>query len=477
MELTKQIQNIVSNYEATTLPPKIAQATALKTAMLAAMQDALSQPGQLAQALLAADFKVTPENLAMVEVLVNNGFSAKKENIVKMNQAQRLTKGDLRAAIFMLRNEMSLNEANAAILRAFAAGKENLAEHVAALARLVADLPASPDKTAILSHFLPIESPETPVLPPESRVMPLSSDTTMPKISQAVQNTPIPMLTPKIIDLPPNFTLPQLETQLLEASDGQISVLQAFELGTEAVTQLLETIFAEQPEILSHAKELATKHFQPRVVTGKTSDAAPTPPERQAIIDNFALKPNDIQNFPQLATRLYKAVETARLELPRLSAQAAVISEVLDNIANNMEFLTNLRESILIQIPINFYNQHEQAELFIFQNKQKQTGAGKGGQASALISLNLPNLGLVEGYVRREGHLVSLQFRLGDEAKQGLFRENITDLEENLVKIGFNLNSVLYRKITEKFKLTESEPAMDAAPAASAKIHNLDVLT
>ncbi|MCL2605083.1 MAG: DUF6240 domain-containing protein [Defluviitaleaceae bacterium] len=91
----------------------------------------------LIEILLNAGFKSTEENLAMLKLLMDNGIPLTKENILRMNQALKLTAvtestvdGPNPAtaahhgkALFMILNNIKLTTANAAQLEGFVSGK------------------------------------------------------------------------------------------------------------------------------------------------------------------------------------------------------------------------------------------------------------------------------------------------------------------------------------------------------------------
>ena len=522
MDITNQLGALAASYEAATMPVKpntellgqelnpaaaktqTHDAATKKAATLAlAVQTMLPEAGvaassdRLADVLMAAGFKATPENAAMLEALITSGIAATKENIGKMYQAVRLTGGDLSSATLMLKQNMQLNSSTATILADFSAGRQNLTKFLSNLGEIVQNLPQSPAKTAIVSLLtkLPIATAET-----------MAQQTPMPQAANLQANTAQPVqVTPSSIAMPSNATpeaslqnqqaaLPTQNTQAMQNASSTVSTAadQSSQQAPAVPSQSAPTVptqTAPQPVLgdnttipapaaeIAVARPTATTLAQNSVPaqTAATTDVAPAQTVQQSVSANFALAPLDVGDFPRLAADLGETIRAVRHELADLPLAAqAQIAEVLDNISNNLDFLSSLRDMTMLQIPINFHNQRETAELYVFNGKQSKGGKNKSDSASALISLNLRNLGLVESYVSREGQAVTIQFRLAKEGVRTLFIENMPKLEQGLSEIGFNLNSVAYREIAEKFKLTKPQSALEDASETPA-LYNLDL--
>ena len=518
MDITNQLGALAANYEAATMPVKpntellgqdlnlaanavkgqAHDAAAQKAAAVQAMlPEAAAVPsvGKLADVLMAAGFKATPENMAMLEALITNGIAATKENIGKMYQAMRLTGGDLPSATFMMKQNLPLNTATAAVLADFSAGRQDLAKLLADLGEIVQNLPQSPAKTAIVSLLtnLPTTAAESPAQQaPMPQPANLQANTAQPAPlptavptnaapEAALQNQPPAQVTQNAQPMP-NVPLaadaaanqPNQQTQAPAVPGQQAPVMPA---QTAPPTLLDGAVSAPATEVAAEvaARPTTLANTPVQAQPAVAAEPAPTQTIQQNITANFALAPPDVGDFPRLAADLGEAMQAVRHALADLPIAAqAQIAEVLDSIINNLDFLSNLRDVTMLQIPINFHNQREAAELYVFSGKQGKGGKNKNEATSALISLNLRNLGLVESYVSREGQAVTIQFRLAKEGVRALFIENMPKLEQGLSDIGYNLNSVAYREIAEKFKLTETQSALDDA-ADAPTLYNLDL--
>jgi len=364
---------------------------------------------------------------------------------------------------------------------------------VANLGEIVQNLPQSPAKTAIVSILtnrsdsLPQQAavPTTPTTPtaqhtPTAPVPTLTPAMTSETIAQSLPTASQPAYAPvqTASSQPAQLTQPApLNLSQIAPPTAEVpAVPPSAPADVSAVTT--QTADGTMPTTAPETAQNSGQPAQP-AITQPEQSIQPEQPIQQRVAANFALSPLDVAGFPRLAADLDATMQTVRLAMVDLPPEAlAQVGEVLDAINTNIDFLSGsaLREMTMIQIPINFHREQESASLYVFNNKQKQ---GKGGKnkstASAMLSLNLRNLGLVEGYVRREGQSVTIQFRLGKDSVRPLFINNMTTLEQGLASIGYNLNNVAYREITEKFRLTETEPAQDDVESAAPTIFNLDL--
>jgi len=91
---------------------------------IAAMMTA-AQAERLTEVLQGYAMKATPENVAMLQLMLENGIPLTKENILHMNHALKLTQSPDKA-MFMIQNNMRLTQANANQLNGLVSGQTNI---------------------------------------------------------------------------------------------------------------------------------------------------------------------------------------------------------------------------------------------------------------------------------------------------------------------------------------------------------------
>lgn len=133
------------------------------------------------------------------------------------------------------------------------------------------------------------------------------------------------------------------------------------------------------------------------------------------------------------------------------------ISKNIDNINKNIDFMSALKDTTFLQIPLNINNHQTNAELFVFKDKKKAKNKNKNC-GSALISLNLANLGNIETYINKIDNNISCQFRLEDKKIKNFIKENINLLNLYLKEKNLILKEVSFKEINESFSLISPEP-------------------
>ncbi|MCL2171943.1 MAG: hypothetical protein FWB71_07265 [Defluviitaleaceae bacterium] len=454
--------------------------SALEGAAVEALAKEMPQKPDLAQMLKAlltdAGFSPTRANVQKLEAMLGQDLPATKEVISKFNQAFRLTGEDAEQGAFLVKNGMKLNFENAEILKSLANGEFRLGEQIGELAREIAALPAAPSKTAILQAFLPVATPEPAVanLPQSPAPLPAAEIFTnspaapiSPENPAVTQNSPpLPILAnsetlqilenisanPKlqmIAEMPsPQAAFEAFDAILQEASAGKFPPLAAFVRDENAAFALVQRVFADAPEVAEKLIPQLREVFQQEIVKQITS---------QFTLDIFAP-----ENTAELVNNLRAAILVAA---PEISTSPQLVN-LTENILMTTDFLGNITEISYMHLPLLINSQELSAELFVFKDGRN---GGKTGGNSALISLDLLNLGLVEAYIQRADKSINCQFRLNLESTGEIIRKNIEMLAEGLRGKGFSLAAISYRHIDEAFVLTNREP--DDAPP---RVYNFD---
>ncbi len=129
------------------------------------------------------------------------------------------------------------------------------------------------------------------------------------------------------------------------------------------------------------------------------------------------------------------------------------ITNSLDNLNKNIDFMNNLKNSTFLQIPLNINNFYTTAEIFVFSNKKNKNQKSKNNSGSALISLNLLYLGKLEVFINKINNDVSCQFRLEKESTKNLVSENVDLLNNFLKNKNLNLKDISFKELNESFSI------------------------
>ncbi len=124
----------------------------------------------------------------------------------------------------------------------------------------------------------------------------------------------------------------------------------------------------------------------------------------------------------------------------------------------NIRFMNSMSQyNTFIQIPLNIWGQHTNGELYILKKSRKKIDPSN---ASILMSLQMPNIGLTEVLVNLTGRAVGFTFRVQDEEIASLIRENTTSLVEALNQKGYSIVNIDCGIIQKKTGLPEMDKVL-----------------
>lgn len=154
---------------------------------------------------------------------------------------------------------------------------------------------------------------------------------------------------------------------------------------------------------------------------------------------------NSIKNFYK---RLKSSIDNITDNLQK-SAQGSSLAKDMSQIKSNIDFMNDLNKNMtFVQLPVKFSESAGNGDLYVFTNKKAlKNGTDK---VSALLHLDMDNLGPMDIYVNLSGKNVSTNFCLESEEMLDFVYSNIDKLNERLTKLGY---------ITKfEMKLTQDNP-------------------
>ncbi|MCL2573628.1 MAG: flagellar hook-length control protein FliK [Defluviitaleaceae bacterium] len=155
-------------------------------------------------------------------------------------------------------------------------------------------------------------------------------------------------------------------------------------------------------------------------------------------------------------TELRALTEEMTVFLRQSGENNAPIRQSLDNISDMLDFGRNIGETkMYYQFPFILTGEQHSAELHIFKKKAARKTSGKN--ATALIGLDMANLGRVEILVNKAGRDVSLQFRTDSGRTIMHVNTNKAKLADMLSEVGYQLSGFGLKMIDEKFDIASGE--------------------
>ena len=105
---------------------------------------------------------------------------------------------------------------------------------------------------------------------------------------------------------------------------------------------------------------------------------------------------------------------------------------------NNLDFMNQLNQIFqYVQLPLQMSGQDAHGDLYVYRNKNKRVS--EDGSVSAVLHLDMENLGPVDVFVKMKENRVSTNFFVMDESILDLINDNIHILNERLEKRGYTM--------------------------------------
>lgn len=130
------------------------------------------------------------------------------------------------------------------------------------------------------------------------------------------------------------------------------------------------------------------------------------------------------------------------------------LTKILQDVESTLDFMNSMKDTLFLQIPININNNVTNTELYIFKDKNNKNKGNKNSKSgSALISLNLCNLGKLESLIKKVDNDIYCQFKLEKIFTKELIQKNTELLRNYLKEKKLILKEITFKNFDEKFSL------------------------
>lgn len=159
------------------------------------------------------------------------------------------------------------------------------------------------------------------------------------------------------------------------------------------------------------------------------------------LADRWSIKPEDVES-PEKVEELYQKLGKQLKGLSNLleenGQRGSSAYQNVTNLSQNVDFLQQINQTYAyIQLPLHLrQGEHKTGELFVYTNKKNL--AGKDGQVSALLHLDMEHLGPLDVYVALKDTKVSTKFYVQNDAILDYLEANMDVLTERLQKRGYD---------------------------------------
>ena len=165
------------------------------------------------------------------------------------------------------------------------------------------------------------------------------------------------------------------------------------------------------------------------------------------ISDQWLLKPLDVEkkeNIDNLYQRLGTQAKALAETISNTLGSESKIAQSANNLSNNLDFMNQLNQMFqYIQLPLQMTGQNANGDLYVYRNKNKRMS--EDGSVSAILHLDMENLGPVDVYVKLKDARVTTNFYVADDDVIELINDNIHILNERLEKRGYTMQASVMR--------------------------------
>lgn len=160
---------------------------------------------------------------------------------------------------------------------------------------------------------------------------------------------------------------------------------------------------------------------------------------QEYVKQELSLRPQDTskEKLDQVYSRLGRQLGALSEALGSAGQENSMLGKTVQNLNQNLNFLNQLNDAYsYVQLPLKMMDNDAHGELYVYANRQKK--AVREGEVSALLHLDMANLGPMDVYVQLRENNVSTRFYLPEEEMLDFIAEHIDLLNSRLEKRGYH---------------------------------------
>ncbi len=162
---------------------------------------------------------------------------------------------------------------------------------------------------------------------------------------------------------------------------------------------------------------------------------------QEYVKQELSLRPQDTnkEKLGEVYNRLGRQLGALSEALGSAGQENSMLGKTVQNLNQNLNFLNQLNDMYsYVQLPLKMTDQDTHGELYVYANRHKK--AVREGEVSALLHLDMANLGPMDIYVQLKDNNVGTRFYLPDEEMLDFIAEHIDLLNSRLEKRGYHMN-------------------------------------
>ncbi|MCI9071610.1 MAG: flagellar hook-length control protein FliK [Lachnospiraceae bacterium] len=162
---------------------------------------------------------------------------------------------------------------------------------------------------------------------------------------------------------------------------------------------------------------------------------------QEYVRQELSLRPQDAskEKLGEMYSRLGRQLGALSEALGSAGQEGSALGRTVQNLSQNLNFLNQLNDMYsYVQLPLKMMDQDAHGELYVYTNRHKK--AVREGEVSALLHLDMANLGPMDVYVQLKENHVGTRFYLPDEEMLDFIAEHIDLLNSRLEQRGYHMN-------------------------------------
>lgn len=171
-----------------------------------------------------------------------------------------------------------------------------------------------------------------------------------------------------------------------------------------------------------------------------------------SLLQECFIKPEEVaeeKNIKEIYQRLQRNLENAGNILKQNGGGESAAAKNVAGMSRNLDFMNQMNQMYAyVQLPLQMQEGRTNGELYVYTNKRSL--AQKEGNISALLHLDMENLGPVDVYVAMQNEHVSTHFTLADDETLSFLNEHMHILTERLEKKGYHTQVEMKVQPTEE---------------------------
>ena len=226
-----------------------------------------------------------------------------------------------------------------------------------------------------------------------------------------------------------------------------VSALKSAGVSEDALNELIKAGSGDQAALLRQLSELYDKTIHNsagadrawgRLFSSDTFNEL----LKNNIASSWTIRPDDVSdkdNVRNLYERLNSQVKQLTSLLQGHVGENSSVFQSSQNLSQNIDFMNQLNQMYAyVQLPLKMSGNDAHGDLYVYSNKKHM--ASDDGSVSALLHLDMNNLGPLDVYVRMTDMKVSTNFYMADESCIDLIMEHIDELTARLNKRGYQMS-------------------------------------